>query len=87
MLAEMRPSEFWRWMALMSVEPWGAARDDLRSAFVAASLAPAWLKKKDGQPFRAADFMPDFDPPQESDPATLAKRFRLLFGSPPPKKR
>ena len=60
MLAEMRPTELSRWLALMQIEPWGAYRDDLRAGYVAAALAPAWLKKHSGGGFAPSDFMPDF---------------------------
>lgn len=84
MLAELSPSELGRWMALAYIEPWGALRDDLRAGYVAASLAPAWLKRKDGRGFKPADFMPDFArAAPKANPKALEKQFRAAFGSPP----
>ena len=85
MLAEMRPSELSRWMALARVEPWGAARDDLRAGYIAASLAPAWMKKNGGGAFAVSDFMLDFtrDPDAPVDHVALSKKLRAALGGVP----
>lgn len=89
MLAEMRPSELGRWLALARIEPWGAARDDLRAGYIAASLAPAWMKKAGGSGFRAADFIPEFCPPEagEVDHVALSKKIRAALGVLPDTRR
>lgn len=88
MLAEMRPTEYARWMALARVEPWGALRDDLRAGYIAASLAPAWIKKHGGGGFRASDFIPVFCPPDAADVdhVALSKKLRAALGGAASKK-
>jgi hypothetical protein len=57
--------EYASWLAFSRVEPFGEARADLRSAVVAAVVANAH-RGKGAKAFTPADFMPQFDPPDET---------------------
>ena len=87
MLASMRPSELGRWLAFYRLDPWGAQRDDLRAGYIAATLAPAWLKKASGAAFQASDFLPQFDVPaaEDIDHKTLSRQLRAALGGIPTK--
>jgi hypothetical protein len=61
-MTEVDSHEFTEWMAYNRLEPFGPQRGDLRAAIVAATIANVYRdKKKKPTPFKASDFMPDFD--------------------------
>ena len=58
----MASREFAEWLAFYSIEPFGEARADLRTAMLMALLANIYRdEKKQPRPFEAKDFMPQFD--------------------------
>jgi formiminotetrahydrofolate cyclodeaminase len=68
MLEEMSSSEVADWMAYERLEPWGEERADLRTGIL-ASLVANVTRGKDQKPYGPAEFMPDFEPKEESDGA------------------
>lgn len=59
MLEDMPAETYWRWLEFDELEPFGAQRDDVRSAILGASVCNM-LKGKRGRAFKLDDFMPDF---------------------------
>jgi hypothetical protein len=59
----MSEAEFQDWLTFSAIEPFGEERADLQAAIIACTIANAFRGKKQ-KPFKPADFMPKFDPPQ-----------------------
>lgn len=65
MLAEMTSSEFARWWAFYTIEPWGAAAENHRAGMIAATVA-----NMKGKQVRAGKVMvpQDYFPPRTPKP-------------------
>jgi hypothetical protein len=62
LLAGISSLELSEWAAYYELEPWGEERDDLRAGIVASTVAnTARNAKKRRRPFKAQEFMPQFD--------------------------
>lgn len=65
--------EFAEWLAYYALEPWGEERADLRAGIIASTVANGSRDaKKRPRPFRATEFMPQFDRPEADGNALLA---------------
>ena len=59
--ARMSSSELTQWMAFDTLEPIDSERRaDLRAGIIASTIANCH-RRRDAQPFKPSDFMPDFD--------------------------
>lgn len=81
----MGHAEFVEWLAYYQAEPFGGVRSDMQTAVVAALIANANRNpKKRKQPFKPAEFLPDWwderrrEGPQHA--ANLLAKFRMLAG-------
>jgi hypothetical protein len=85
MLEEMTSSEVADWMAYERLEPWGEERADLRTGIL-ASLVANVTRGKDQKAYGPVDFMPDFEPKEESEGKgqleqhDLVSKVRAVFG-------
>lgn len=80
-LASHTSSELTELEAMDLVEPIGSAGDDQRSAMLASVIVnAAGGKKRSGEPFTAADFMPKFEPPQTEPAPDLAGKLNAILG-------
>ncbi len=57
-MQQISSAEFVYWVALYELEPWGYDADMWRAGLVAAATANTAGKKRNGQPFRPSDFIP-----------------------------
>ena len=74
--------EFAEWVAYSLVEPFGQDRADLGAAIVASVIANVHRGEQQ-PPFAPADFLPNFDPPQEQtyeDQIALVEILNAAFG-------
>lgn len=68
MLASIPSRLLTEWMAYDRLDPVGRERDDWRAAQVSAVLAEIYRdRKKRGQAYTAADFMPEWGPPPAAE--------------------
>jgi len=77
LLSRIDSKELTEWMAWYSVEPFGEARADLRSAIVACVIHNTQCTKK-SQMKKVNDFMPKFGPPQQMDWRDMKKVLKSL---------
>ena len=61
LLGRVDSRELTEWMAFYQIEPFGAERGDLQAGIVASTVANVHRDpKKKREPFKPADFMPEF---------------------------
>ena len=77
LLGRMSARELSEWMAYAQIEPFGEKRADLRSGIVASTMANIHRGKR--KPFKAEDFMPEFER-QEKAPEEMQAMLRQMFG-------
>lgn len=70
MLRNMTWVSFLEWVAYDEVEPFGERRADLRNGLMCATIANCHRDSTRSKPFKATDFIIDFDP----DTSNRAKR-------------
>ena len=64
----MSARELSDWIAFATIEPFGDARRDLQAGIIASVIANAHRdRKKRGQPYTPADFVPRFEKPTVED--------------------
>lgn len=79
----MSAEEFLEWQAFDAIDPLPDRRADLQFAATTAALMNALSKRKDGEPWRAADFLLfDWPPPPAPGPAPdLGAQLRAAFAA------
>lgn len=77
LLGRMSARELSEWMAYAQIEPFGEKRADLRAGIVASTMANIYRGKR--KPFKAEDFMPEFER-QEKAPEEMQAMLRQMFG-------
>lgn len=91
MLERMSWVEFVEWMAFYQMEPFGEMRADLRSGIIASTFANCHRDPdKQREPFKASDFMPQFDRKPETrtqDPRSMHQFLMMLKGAQDLKKK
>jgi len=64
----MSSREFSEWLAYAQIEPLGDERGDLQAGVIAATIANANRDEdKTPEPYRPADFIHEFWPPEDAD--------------------
>ncbi len=80
-------SEFRLWQAYALIEPFGAYREDVRSAIIAQTVANA-QRGRGQRAFKIKDFMPKFgrrtSKPKRQTPDEMVNVLCLAFGAQPP---
>lgn len=64
MMERMPASEFFEWMILESIEPFGDRRGDIQAGLVAMTYANA-NRTPNTNPYPLSDFLPEWEPSQE----------------------
>lgn len=65
MMERMSASEFYDWMVLERMEPFGDRRADIQAGIVASTIANIHRSEK-SKPYSPIDFMPRFEEPQQA---------------------
>ena len=78
-LNRMSSLEFAEWIAFYSLEPFGDARADLRSAIVAKTIADVHIDKESNRP-KLQDFIPRFEGTTPEEQLALAQRLNEALG-------
>lgn len=67
MMAHVPTSEFYEWMILEKIEPFGEYGDYLRAGIIASTIANV-NRGKDTKAFKPQDFMPKFEAEKQQGP-------------------
>lgn len=80
MLERMSAREFYEWMILEQIEPFGDRRGDIQTGQLLAMLANTNRTKKSDKVFGPLDFIPNWEPvPQAAHTQTPEEQMDTMF--------
>ncbi len=77
LLAQMTSHEFYEWMVLEGIEPFGEKRSDIQAGIIASTMANIF-RSKDQQPYDVTKFMPQFEESKPQTPEEISNIFKAL---------